>query len=162
MVDRETSKAEQDADRSDTGAERRWGTAESWVIGLGLGLVVVALMGAAYSIGYNNGQDSAEPASAATAHESPKAAAPTPAAPASTAAGKALFTETCGSCHTLADAGTSGDVGPNLDLLEPEPERVEMAIANGGTGTGAMPPDLYGGKQAEQVAAYVAAVASSE
>jgi cytochrome c oxidase subunit II len=29
--------------------------------------------------------------------------------------GKALFTQQCGSCHTLADAGTLGQVGPNLD-----------------------------------------------
>jgi mono/diheme cytochrome c family protein len=32
------------------------------------------------------------------------------------AAGKAVFTSAgCGSCHTLAAAGTSGQVGPNLD-----------------------------------------------
>jgi len=30
-------------------------------------------------------------------------------------AGKKLFTERCGGCHTLADAGTSGAIGPNLD-----------------------------------------------
>jgi cytochrome c oxidase subunit 2 len=29
--------------------------------------------------------------------------------------GKELFTQQCGSCHTLADAGTQGEVGPNLD-----------------------------------------------
>jgi mono/diheme cytochrome c family protein len=29
--------------------------------------------------------------------------------------GKELFTEQCGSCHVMADAGTQGDVGPNLD-----------------------------------------------
>ncbi len=29
--------------------------------------------------------------------------------------GKALFTDNCGSCHTLSAAGTSGTVGPNLD-----------------------------------------------
>jgi cytochrome c oxidase subunit 2 len=29
--------------------------------------------------------------------------------------GKELFTQQCGSCHTLADAGTQGQVGPNLD-----------------------------------------------
>jgi cytochrome c oxidase subunit 2 len=34
-------------------------------------------------------------------------------------AGKQVFTDTggCGACHTLADAGTSGTVGPNLDGL---------------------------------------------
>ena len=31
------------------------------------------------------------------------------------ASGKALFTQKCGSCHTLADAGTTGMIGPNLD-----------------------------------------------
>jgi len=29
--------------------------------------------------------------------------------------GKELFTQQCGSCHALADAGTLGEVGPNLD-----------------------------------------------
>jgi cytochrome c oxidase subunit 2 len=29
--------------------------------------------------------------------------------------GKELFTQQCGSCHVLADAGTQGEVGPNLD-----------------------------------------------
>lgn len=31
------------------------------------------------------------------------------------ARGKTLFTQACGSCHTLADAGTSGTIGPDLD-----------------------------------------------
>jgi mono/diheme cytochrome c family protein len=29
--------------------------------------------------------------------------------------GKQLFAQTCGGCHTLADAATLGTVGPNLD-----------------------------------------------
>ena len=29
--------------------------------------------------------------------------------------GKELFVAKCGSCHTLADAGTKGQIGPNLD-----------------------------------------------
>ena len=29
--------------------------------------------------------------------------------------GKELFTQQCGSCHVLADAGTAGEVGPDLD-----------------------------------------------
>ena len=29
--------------------------------------------------------------------------------------GKQLFTQACGVCHTLADAGTAGTIGPNLD-----------------------------------------------
>ena len=31
------------------------------------------------------------------------------------AAGKTIFQEKCGSCHTLADAGSAGQEGPNLD-----------------------------------------------
>jgi cytochrome c oxidase subunit 2 len=33
--------------------------------------------------------------------------------------GKTLFTQQCGSCHTLADAGTKGEVGPDLDKALP-------------------------------------------
>jgi mono/diheme cytochrome c family protein len=32
---------------------------------------------------------------------------------------KAAFTESCGSCHVLADAGTTGQVGPDLDTVLP-------------------------------------------
>lgn len=31
------------------------------------------------------------------------------------AKGKQLFTANCGSCHAMADAGTAGGIGPNLD-----------------------------------------------
>jgi mono/diheme cytochrome c family protein len=31
------------------------------------------------------------------------------------ARGRQLFTQSCGSCHTMAAAGTSGTIGPNLD-----------------------------------------------
>ena len=69
---------------------------------------------------------------------------------------KAKFVSTCGGCHTLADAGTKGAVGPNLDDLKPDAARVEHQIAVGG---GAMPPKLLTGQDAKDVAAYVAAVA---
>ena len=71
-------------------------------------------------------------------------------------AAKAKFVSTCGGCHTLADAGTKGAVGPNLDDLKPDEATVEHQIANGG---GAMPPKLLTGQDAKDVAAYVAAVA---
>jgi cytochrome c oxidase subunit 2 len=41
------------------------------------------------------------------------------AAQAGSAAGKTLFTQQCGTCHTLADAGTTGEVGPDLDKVLP-------------------------------------------
>jgi cytochrome c553 len=73
------------------------------------------------------------------------------------AAGKSAFTATCGGCHTLKDAGTTGNVGPNLDSLAPlTAERVAKQIANGGK---VMPPKLLTGKDAANTAAYVASVA---
>jgi mono/diheme cytochrome c family protein len=72
-------------------------------------------------------------------------------------AGKAAFSATCGGCHTLKDAGTSGNVGPDLDSLAPlTSERVATQIKNGG---GAMPPGLLTGQDAANVAAYVSSVA---
>jgi mono/diheme cytochrome c family protein len=70
--------------------------------------------------------------------------------------GKQLFTNTCGSCHTLKDAGTSGTFGPNLDQLKPNKQLVLHQIAHGG---GGMPSQLLTGAKAEQVATYVSSVA---
>jgi len=39
------------------------------------------------------------------------------AAAAGSAQGKTLFTQQCGTCHTLADAGTTAEVGPDLDKV---------------------------------------------
>lgn len=47
---------------------------------------------------------------------------------------KSLFTTNCGSCHTFADAGTSGTVGPNLDQTKPTFQRASAQIKNGGGG----------------------------
>jgi mono/diheme cytochrome c family protein len=72
-------------------------------------------------------------------------------------AGKSAFSATCGGCHALKDAGTNGQVGPDLDSLAPlTAERVAKQIENG---SGAMPAKLLTGKDAENVAAYVASVA---
>jgi cytochrome c553 len=55
-----------------------------------------------------------------------------PAAAGDPAAGKAVFTSAgCGACHTLADAGTSGTVGPNLDEAKPPRELVIERVTNG-------------------------------
>jgi cbb3-type cytochrome c oxidase subunit III len=50
---------------------------------------------------------------------------------------KLLFQANCGSCHTLADAGTSGTIGPNLDQSKPPLQQAVRQIENGG---GGMPP----------------------
>ena len=76
--------------------------------------------------------------------------------------GRQIFTEIsdpqCAICHTLADAGSSGAVGPDLDDLAPDALRVRAAVAQG---VGVMPPyaDLLTEEQIEAVSIYVSAVA---
>ena len=48
--------------------------------------------------------------------------------------GRKLFTgvtPACALCHTLKDAGASGAVGPSLDELKPDQDRVVKALRNG-------------------------------
>ena len=60
----------------------------------------------------------------------------------------------CGSCHALSDAETVGQMGPNLNELKPNSERVMNAVING---IGVMP--AYEGqlsiKEIDAVAHYV-------
>jgi mono/diheme cytochrome c family protein len=76
------------------------------------------------------------------------------------AAGKAIFTSNCGSCHTLSAAGTSGNVGPNLDDLKPDKETVEDQVRSGGGGMPSFDGQLSDA-QIEQVAEYVSSSAGS-
>jgi mono/diheme cytochrome c family protein len=46
--------------------------------------------------------------------------------------GKVVFLANCGSCHTLADAKTTGTVGPNLDSLKPDYQAATAQVTNGG------------------------------
>jgi mono/diheme cytochrome c family protein len=81
--------------------------------------------------------------------------------------GKGLFVEKCGSCHTLADAATVSQVGPNLDdalarsrqegfdqstLFRVTLDQIDLAAPP-------MPADIVEGQDAVDVAAYVASVA---
>ncbi|MFL5819778.1 MAG: c-type cytochrome [Solirubrobacteraceae bacterium] len=82
--------------------------------------------------------------------------------------GKRLFVSKCGSCHVLGRAGTKGQVGPNLD------HAFQAALGSGfgrssvrgivdkqilyPARTGQMPAKLVTGRNAQDVAAYVAAV----
>jgi len=79
---------------------------------------------------------------------------------ANAAAGRELFTEgaqpACASCHTLADAGANGSVGPNLDELGPSAEQVAEAIRSG---PGVMP--AYTNLNDEQVQALADYVSSA-
>ena len=77
------------------------------------------------------------------------------------AAGKEVFASAgCVSCHTLADAGANGSVGPNLDEAKPPYELVVTRVTNG---KGVMPPfkDQLSEQQIQDVAAYVSSVAGS-
>ena len=82
--------------------------------------------------------------------------------------GRELFSHTCTVCHTLAAVKSVGRIGPNLDvrvgdeISTPAARKalVENAILEGrARGLGQMPAQLYQGKEAEDVAAFVAAVA---
>jgi mono/diheme cytochrome c family protein len=98
--------------------------------------------------------------------------------------GKELFVQKCGSCHTLAAAGTQGKIGPNLDEAFSGPRaqgfkestirsivhgQILFAISNpsglikGPNGqeqrVQGMPQKLVTGQDAQDVAAYVASVA---
>ena len=77
-------------------------------------------------------------------------------------AGKAVFlgASACGGCHTLADAGTTGAVGPNLDESMPDNELVLDRVTNGQGGMPAFSSTLTE-QQIADVAAYVSSVAGS-
>jgi cbb3-type cytochrome c oxidase subunit III len=88
--------------------------------------------------------------------------------------GKELFKQGCGSCHTLADAGTTGTIGPNLDyaflqsrkdglgedtILQVVRDQMAYAVTTPSTGVPGMPRDIFTGQDADDVATYVASVA---
>ncbi len=88
--------------------------------------------------------------------------------------GKELFTQKCAACHTLADAGAAGTIGPNLDWAFKEArdqgfdESTIRDVVRGqiaypdetpADGSQGMPADLVTGADADSVAVYVAAVA---
>jgi mono/diheme cytochrome c family protein len=86
------------------------------------------------------------------------------------ARGRVLFIQKCGVCHTLAEAGTTAQIGPNLDdafaaareageggdtvegivkaqVENPRPSNADPAVS--------MPADVVSGTDLEDVAAYV-------
>ena len=83
--------------------------------------------------------------------------------------GKILFTSKCGSCHTLAHANTTGQIGPNLDdaFRQDRADGVKNTSIQGlvdywiqyPSTQGVMPGGLYKGQKAQDVAAYVGTVA---
>lgn len=90
---------------------------------------------------------------------------------ADTERGRVLFKQKCGTCHTMAQAGTTAQIGPDLDdafgsaratgqgestiegvvasqIENPRPSNDNPAVS--------MPPEIVTGQDAEDVAAYVA------
>jgi mono/diheme cytochrome c family protein len=140
--------------------------------------VILALAGAVVVAGCGGGGSSSAPESTAeeapppAEEEEPAEEEPAEEEPAEEAneesagqengggEGKTIFSSTCASCHTLKAAGASGEVGPNLDELEPDEATVEQQVINGGGGMpafgkeGALTPE-----EIKEVSAYVSAEA---
>ncbi|MFY9579326.1 MAG: cytochrome c, partial [Gaiellaceae bacterium] len=84
------------------------------------------------------------------------------------ATGKQTFTENCGACHTLADAGTTGTTGPNLDDALPALSEDEIrtsivdpnAVVEEGFEPGIMPQDFEETLTAQQLDGLVAYLAT--
>lgn len=91
------------------------------------------------------------------------------------ARGKALFVKNCAACHTLADAATTGTVGPNLDeafrydkkqgfdestIRDVVRGQIAYSTLDLGTRFPGMPPNIVRGQQARDVAVYVARCAA--
>jgi mono/diheme cytochrome c family protein len=81
-----------------------------------------------------------------------------PSAEGDPVAGKEVFlgASACGGCHTLADAGATGAVGPNFDETKPS---FELALDRVTNGHGAMPS--FSATLSEQQLADVASYVSS-
>ena len=85
----------------------------------------------------------------------PAKSSPIPANASAASGAKVFASAGCGSCHTLAAAKSSGQIGPNLDKAHPGYDLVLQKVTSGG---GGMPS--FGGQLSEQqirdVAAFVA------
>jgi mono/diheme cytochrome c family protein len=87
-----------------------------------------------------------------------------------TSRGKQLFQQKCASCHTFADAKTTGAVGPNLDdafssdKTQGFSEQTMADIVRGQIAypEEPMPPNLVRGKDADDISLYIAKCAGNE
>ena len=91
-----------------------------------------------------------------------------------TTQGRELFKAKCGQCHTLADAGTRGVIGPNLDdafrqsradglgdvtIQSVVRDQIAYPVEHPTTGSPGMQKDIVTGEDADSVALYVSSVA---
>jgi outer membrane protein assembly factor BamB len=110
----------------------------------------------AYRIGATKGSSSSKGASTKPASGSKSSATAV-----SLKAGMKVFSSTCASCHTLAAAGSTGTVGPNLDQLKPSDAVVVKQVTNGGGGMPAFGSSLSKA-QIQSVSKYVSTVAGTK
>jgi mono/diheme cytochrome c family protein len=81
--------------------------------------------------------------------------------------GAILFRDHCSGCHTLSTVGAQGSAtsianriptnGPNFNIRKENAEQVLYAIRNGGFSGAIMPENIVVGKEAEEVANFLAA-----
>jgi mono/diheme cytochrome c family protein len=86
--------------------------------------------------------------------------------PAEYQVGAKLFVERCSGCHSLGIVGSEGGAlkvkdrervdGPNFNVRKEDKESVLYAIRNGGFSGAIMPQDIVVGKEADQVADFLA------
>jgi mono/diheme cytochrome c family protein len=98
------------------------------------------------------GSSSSESSSATTAAPATTSTKTTAVA---SAEGEKVFASNCAQCHTLAAAGSTGEVGPNLDSIAPDEATVNAKVTNGGGGMPAF-ADVLTEAQIDAVSAYVA------
>ncbi|HEX7059412.1 MAG TPA: c-type cytochrome [Solirubrobacterales bacterium] len=84
-------------------------------------------------------------------------------------AGAVLFATHCSGCHTLSAAGTQGTgnrgertQGPNLDQRTETYQDALFAIQNGGFSGAIMPQNIVVGREAEELARFVAEYAGQD
>ena len=74
--------------------------------------------------------------------------------------GKEVFLEAgnCAACHSLSDAGSMAEIGPNLNQIRPQVQTILMAVRNG---IGVMPAmeGILTDEEIEAVAHYVSIAA---
>jgi cytochrome c551 len=131
----------------------------------GIALAAVLVTAIASCGGTGSGETVAQHTATAGAPEAPSTEQPLSPAE---KMGRDEFVQHCGSCHTLAAAGTIGQIGPNLGDIAVTEADVRRAIRIGGGRhshgaggrTGNMPRNLVTGEEARDVAKFVAANAS--
>jgi mono/diheme cytochrome c family protein len=75
--------------------------------------------------------------------------------------GAQIFARTCATCHALGASNAIGQVGPNLDYVQPTAAQLRAVIADGSEGAyGVMPKGLLNGTDVTDVAAYLTKVAT--